>query len=318
MKVAFVFPGYGSQFVGMAKELYDDHRIVQEYFEEAANCLNENFVKLCFASSDAVLSKSGNAYVSLFLVGSALFDLVKTEIVKPDVVAGYNQGEYTALFAAGAMSFPDGLYLLTKYATFYEEALANMNVQVARIDGLSEKEVTKLCAQMSDGEHRVFIAVYYDETTHYVSGHTDVMARVRNHIDDLEGVTLSPAALEIGLHSPLMQEVYDNFKIYLEKVDCKDLQIPCLSGPGGRVIGGCNEVKEYVSSHILGPIEWTGIVDSLEPYDCIIEIGPGTTLRDMLTVRYPDKKIYSVNNKEDVETLKEAFPSSSDGETTDG
>ena len=79
MKIALLFPGYGSQFVGMGKELYDEYRIVQEYFEEASHVLNNNFVKLCFASSDVELSKMVNAYTSLFLVGSISLCSAKRE-----------------------------------------------------------------------------------------------------------------------------------------------------------------------------------------------------------------------------------------------
>jgi len=108
MKIALLFPGYGSQFVGMGKELYNDYRIVQEYFEEASNCINTNFVKLCFASSDAELSKITNAYTSLFLVGSSIYALLKELEIEPDMVAGYNNGEFAAMFAGGCFSFPDG------------------------------------------------------------------------------------------------------------------------------------------------------------------------------------------------------------------
>src|SRR5579872_2345677 len=101
MKIALLFPGYGSQYVGMGKELYDEYRIVQEYFEEASNCVNINFVKLCFASSDSEISKLVNAYTSLFVIGGAVSALLKEHGIVPDVVAGYNNGEITALFAAG-------------------------------------------------------------------------------------------------------------------------------------------------------------------------------------------------------------------------
>src|SRR5438477_11718929 len=109
MKTALLFPGYGSQFVGMGKELYDEYRIVQEYFEEASNCSNVNFVKLCFASSDVELGKLAHAYMSLFLIGSCVSAVLKEQGIIPDVVAGYNNGEITSLFAGGCFSLPDGL-----------------------------------------------------------------------------------------------------------------------------------------------------------------------------------------------------------------
>src|SRR3984957_20471227 len=110
MKIAFLFPGYGSQFVGMGKELYDESRIIQEYFEEASNCLNINFVKLCFASSDAELGKVTNAYGSLFLTRSAIAALLNEQRTVPDVVAWHALGELSAICSMHGISLPDGLY----------------------------------------------------------------------------------------------------------------------------------------------------------------------------------------------------------------
>ena len=138
MKIACLFPGYGSQFVGMAKELYDEYRIVQEYFEQANYCLPDlNFIKLCFASSDIDISQMQHAYTANFLVGSSLYGLLREQGFKPDVVLGCNQGEYAALYAAKSFSFPDGLYLLSKYASFYMQALESMKVSLTQSKGLS-------------------------------------------------------------------------------------------------------------------------------------------------------------------------------------
>ena len=97
MKIGMLFPGYGSQFVGMAKDLYDDSRTVQEYFEEASSCLDINFIKLCFASSDAEISQPMHAYLSLFLVQSALSALLTKAGIAPTLVAGYGIGQFAAI-----------------------------------------------------------------------------------------------------------------------------------------------------------------------------------------------------------------------------
>ena len=113
MKIGMLFPGQGSQYLGMGKELYADERIVQEYFDEASVCLEQNFLRLCFASSERELTKTSNAQTAIFLVSSAIFSLLKKKYdIVPDIVAGHSLGEYSALFAAGGISFPDRLYLL--------------------------------------------------------------------------------------------------------------------------------------------------------------------------------------------------------------
>jgi len=304
----------------MAKDLYDHYRVVQEHFEEAANCLNENFVKLCFASSDAELGRMQNAYVALMLVGAATFQVLKEEGIEPDAVAGYNQGILTACHAAGGMSFPDGLYLRSKYAAIYSEELKSMDAQLACLTGLENGDVEALCDRARTDEGGPFVAIYYEDTVHYISGSNDAMARLRELVEQMPGVELSAAPPELGMHSSLMNGVYNVSKMYMEKVDCKILQIPLLCGTyvGIDTVSSCETVKACVAGHIKEPIYWTRIVRALEPYDLIIEIGPGTTLSKQLKQVYPDKKIVAVNERADIEVLKELVGTTTPQERDDG
>lgn len=307
MKIAMLFPGYSSQFVGMGKELYDQHRIVQEYFEEASNCLNANLVKLCFASSDNELSKMSNAYAALFLVSSAIYKLLEQENIKPDIVAGYNQGEYSALFAAGACSFPDGLYLLNKYTNFYQEVLNGMDVAAIQISNMTPESVEKLVAKVRKPGSEVFVSIYKDTLVHIVAGHTTAIAKIKDLIADYDDAKVQNIAVEVGLHSLLMDAVANQLRMNLEKVDCKELTIPCISGITGSLIRTPEQVKEEVINHIVQPVRWTHVIAALSNYDLIIEIGPGTTLREMLKAHYPDKKVISVNKQADIDEIKKVL-----------
>jgi len=305
MKIAFLFPGYGSQFVGMAKELYDEYRVVQEYFEEAANCLGENFVKLCFASSDAELGRMNNAYVALFLVGNAIARLLGEKGIKPEIVCGYNQGEYTAFGFAGGMSFPDGLYLLSKYASIYSEALKGMDAQLERVEGLSSDALDQICSDIRyDDDQGPFVAIYHDATTQIVSGSNAAIARLRAVLESMDSVKLKGAEPEIGMHSPLMDDVYATFKPYMEKVDCRDLTLPFLCRPDNGCIVSCNDVKSCIASHINSPVRWEQTIEALSEYDCLVEIGPGTALGESLKAVYPEKIIVAINTTADVEALE--------------
>ena len=306
MKIVYLFPGYGSQFVGMAKELYDEYRVVQEYFEEASNCLKDNFVKLCFASSDAELGRMENAYVALFLVSSAIAQLLKEKGIMPDALSGRNQGEFTAFSFAGGMSFPDGLYLLSKYASIYSEALKDMDAQLERVEGLAADTIKHLCDEIrgTDGRGGPFVAVYVDPTTHIIAGTNDAIARFRAQVEQMDGVKLSGADPEIGMHSPLMEDVYVAFKPYMEKVDCKELSIPFICRPDQGCIVSCEAVKLCIASHLVTPVYWSQARRDLADYDCIVQIGPGTHLSDEVAKIYPDKIVMAINTKADVEALE--------------
>lgn len=305
MKIAMIFPGYGSQFVGMGKELYDEYRIVQEYFEEASNCLPINFVKLCFASSDSDLAQLNHAYPSLFLVSCSLFALLKQEGIHPALIAGFNQGEYAALFATNSITFPDGLYLLNKFSSFYQEALGQMNVSLIRIQGVSTIQLRELCLAATKKDQTPAIAIYYSDTDHAVSGIEESIDRLQSLVlKKFPGAKIDSMHLEVGLHSPLMQPVIDNYKIYLEKVDFKDPATPLISGIDGRLVATGAEIKERVTAQIDAPIVWTRIVDVLAAHDLIIEVGPGSQLSEMIKCAYPDKQVVSVNTKADIEIIK--------------
>ncbi len=305
MKIGMIFPGYGSQYVGMCKELYDSSRLVQEYFEEAANCLNINVVKLCFAASDAELSKMQNAYPAMFLVSSAIAARLKEEGIEPHVVAGCNTGEYAALFAAKAMTFPDGLYVLSKYAQSYQELLDELKeVALVRVTGIAADELEILCKQVRDAGAAIHVALQVASTEHIVSGLVPAIERLRETFSAMQGVKVKAVSPEYGLHSPLMDPVVGRLTMYLEKVDFHDLDVPIISGTNGEIFTSKDIVRTHIVNHINNSIRWPQAVAQLESCDCIIEIGPGNSLHSIVQACYPNKQILTVNKPEDIEIVK--------------
>lgn len=304
MKIAMLFPGYGSQYVGMAKDLYDESRTVQEYFEEAGNCLPINFVKLCFASSDAELSRMENAYPGTFLVSCAIHALLKEEGIKADIVAGYNLGEYAALYAAGAFTFPDGLYLLSKYASIYQEELVSMDVGVIRVKDFATQPLVNICKKASEGDEHASIALYTSNTDHVVTGNTDAVAVVRGEVSADIDTTIEEVSVDIGLHSPLMQPIADRLTPYLEKVDFNELAMPLVCSADVCHVATGEQVRVRVIEHVCTPVKWTKVMESLADYDLLIEIGPGTMLSTLAKAQYPDKIVMSINKRSDITDLK--------------
>lgn len=304
MKSILLFPGYGSQFVGMGKELYDEFRIVQEYFEEASNCLNINFVKLCFASSDVELSKMVNAYTSLFLISSSIFALLKQEEIIPSMVAGYNDGEYAALFSGGGFSFPDGLYLLNKFCFFYQEILDGMDIEVVRITGVPTQQLEDACLKVSAYDGKVYIGIYHGLEDHIVGGNTAEVEQLRDMVDNLHDVSIEHVGPEIGLHSLLMDTVVDQFKMYLEKVDFKDLSIPSLCGIDGEEVSQGQDIKRRIVRHINGPLAFLRVIDKLADFDLILIASPADQLQKMVKKRYPEKQIVVIEKGVDIQKIK--------------
>ncbi len=306
MKIAMMFPGYQSQFVGMGKELYDEHRVIQELFEQASSCLDINFVKLCFASSDSELSQARNAYTSTFLVSASLAALLKEKGVTPDVVAGFNQGAYAALFSADGLSLPDGLYLLNKFATFYDEAMKDMKVSAIHVSGVEDAQIKEICLKASTDDEKAFISIHETPTQYIVAGHTPAVERVRDMVSalsDEKKISIEPVDLAVGLHSELVNPVIDQFKMYLNKVDFHDLSVPLIEAVSGKKLTSGADVRELVLQRMNSSLLWPAVMKELAQYDLIIEIGPGTTLSTWFKQLYPDKNVVAVNKPEDVEKV---------------
>lgn len=304
MKIGMLFPGYSSQFVGMGKELYDESRVIQEYFEEAYNCLNLNFIKLCFASSDAELSKVSNAYTSIFLLSTALFEFLKENDVKANVVAGYGIGQYSALFASGSLTFPDGLYLLKKLAAFFEENVSQFDIVVLKIDDESFSKIKKIC----NGFESLHVNAYINKKQSILSGKKSEIELLKNILKNNK-IKFQVVDIAFGLNSKLMIEMINQYKLYLEKVDFKDCILPFISSIDAKEILIQKKIKDFLIKQMSMPIRWDKVTDKFEDVDLIIEIGPGNSLASLIKEKYPDKNIISFNKKSDFDEIKKIINS---------
>lgn len=305
MKIGMVFPAQGAQFVGMGKELYDSSRIMQEYFEQASNCLDTNFVKLCFASSDAELKTLPYAYTSLFLVSTAIWALLQEQGIQPQVVAGYNIGECGALHATQSLSLPDGLYLLNKYAFFYQDLLNTIDVVALRIQDISSRDIEQVCKRASSAHEHASIAVYESGVSNIVAGHAGAVVRVEEMLlQEHRGAKLKKLSATVGLHSLLMKPVVDQLSVYFEKIDFKDATLPIISSVDAHYIMKSEEIKKNFITQLQQPILWAQSIELMSDCDIIIEVGPGKQTSTILSQRYPALQTVAINTKADLEQLR--------------
>ncbi len=305
MKIALLFPGYGVQHVGMGKDLHNQSRIIQEYFEEADNCLAVNFEKLLFSSSDLDMSMMQHAYPAIFLLSSAIFVMLKDKGLHPNIVAGYDTGAYAALFAAGCISFPDGLYLINKYATLYHEALLTLpSVSILNVKKYPRAKLEKLCKLVSQGDDRAIIAIFFAADEHVVTGPSGIMDTLKEHLEKT-GAAVREMPVEVGLHSSLLTEVAAQFKVYLSKVDFKELQIPIYNPLNAKLLADANAAQQMIVDLVHTQIEWYTTMQQLGDCDLIVQCGPGTVLATQAESLFPDKKIFSITQMADVEQLQQ-------------
>ena len=305
--LGIVFPGYGEQFVGMAKALYDEHRLVQEYFEQAAQCTDINFVKLMFASSSDEISSPRYAFLSIFLYEYALYALLQQKgLIKPDFIAGHGIGEYAAAGASGSLSFVDALYILNKYSQFYSEFLKGESYSVLRLDrGFSRADLQKICDQFSDEHDRAYISAHNTEQGFYVSGSEVALDRIVEYCREQKIRKVKDIGAGHNLHSEAVDQLVQELNIYFYKISFKDLQVPVITCVDGVYVTTAESLQASIMRRINNPILWYDVMEGLAGCDVIISVGPGGQLVEWIKTRYPEKECYVVESFEDVEKIAE-------------
>jgi len=303
MKFGFIFPGYGGQFVGMAKEFYDHSRIMQEHFEEAANCLDKNFVKLCFASSDSTLTELENAYISLFLVSLSLNGILKEQGIIPSLVAGRDIGEYAALAAVDGITLPDAVYLLRKYSGLYQELLDQRKLTAINIFHVELETIKKACLECTNGNNLVTIAAYETDEQTLITGTNESINCLKKTIATLTSIPTTLGEIGGGLHSQLMDDLVKTMKMYLEKVDFKDSQVPFITSVTGQALTSGDAIRAGIMQQIHAPLQWKKVIDAFSFCDVIVIIGPSKELQKQLETAHPDKKVFTVVTLTDMNAL---------------
>lgn len=298
MKIAILFPGYGSQHIGMGQDLYLEYPIVRARFQEASDHLGIDFAYLCFSSSDVELKYIDNAYLSIFLLSSSLFDLLQQEGIEATALAGYDTGQYASLYASNGITFLEGLDILKKYAQLYIDLIDEHAYELLRINGLTD---TKLPEYL---DKRTFIAACLSRTQHLISGTQEGIADLYEKLKRASRATLYHEPLGLGLNSELMNPLLDTFIPYLKEIHFKELTMPLISNVNGKYITNDQQIKEEIIKLINNPLRWDKVVDALVDIDLVIGIGSQAVLLDLVTEKYPNKLNIAINTMQDIDKLK--------------
>lgn len=305
-RIGIVFPGYGEQFIGMGKDLYDESRVVQEYFEQAASVAETNFVKLLFASSDKDISSVRYAYLAIFLFESSLYEVLWQHGLRPDFLAGYGIGEYAACFASRSLSLVDGLYFINKYSLFYDEFLKDKDYSVLKITrDFSVEAMQELIDEVSTEHVRAHIAAQNTKDGYYISGSLAALEKIQEYCKKNVIRKVKALSAGYGLHSDAMDTIVEQLKLYYHKISFKELQVPVITNVDGVYVTSADALQSSVVRRINNKIDWYQVSKGFEGCDIILSVGPGTQLIEWFEQLYPDKEYYTVQSLADINNLKE-------------
>lgn len=304
-KIAFIFPGQGSQSVGMGKELYQEYPIAKALYDKADEVLGFSISSLCFDGPDEKLKLTANTQPAILTTSIALLKVLQEKIdIKPDFVAGHSLGEYSALVNAGAISFEDAVVSVNKRGMYMQEAVPVGVGTMAAIIKTTEDVVQALCDQVSREDHIVVNANINCPGQYVISGHTEAVKEVMVLAKEKRAMGI-PLAVSAPFHSPLMQKAADDLEAWLKGITFNDLDIPLINNAKAEILHSGSEARSSLVRQMQASVKWENSMRKLiaEGVSTFIEIGPGKVLSGMMKRIDRDVKVISVF---DITTLNEA------------
>ncbi len=277
---AYVFPGQGAQFVGMGKDLYENSPVAKEMFDKANEILGFNITELMFQGTDEDLKQTKVTQPAIFLHSVILAKTLGDDF-KPEMVAGHSLGEFSALVAAGAMAFEDGLKLVSARAQAMQKACEQNPSTMAAILGLGDDVVEKVCEEVDE----VVVCANYNSPGQIVVSGTN--AGIEQAIEKLNELGAKRAIkLPVGgaFHSPLMDPAKVELAEAIDGTTFTKPMCPVYQNVTASAVVEPDEIKENLKIQLTAPVKWTQTVKNMlaDGGSSFVEVGPGKVLQGLI------------------------------------
>lgn len=307
-KMAFLFPGQGAQYVGMGRELAQEHAIVARHFEQASDALGFDVASLCWEGPEQELKKTANQQPAILTVSVACLALLAEAGLKPDVVAGLSLGEYSALVAAGSLTFADAVPLVRKRGTYMQEAVPLGVGGMAAILGLESEKVDQLCTEAQGATGKVVEGANYNCPGQVVvSGHLEAVGKVME-LASASGGKAVKLSVTAPFHSSLLVPAGEMLAGALAQVTVRDAQVPVVANVTADYVTRGSDVRDLLIKQVSKPVRWEESVRRMmaDGVDTVIEVGPSRHVTGFL--KKIDRRL-RVFNIEDAQSLGKVLDS---------
>ena len=283
MMKAFVFPGQGSQFVGMGKDLYETSPLAKELFDKADEILGFKITDIMFAGTDEQLKETKVTQPAVFL-HSVISALCLGDDFAPAMVAGHSLGEFSALVASGALGFEDGLRLVAARANAMQKACEANPGTMAAIIGLSDEKVEEICAEVSKNGKLVIPANYNCPGQLVISGDVEAVNEACEKLKEAGAKRALPLKVGGAFHSPLMQPAKDELQKAIENTTISAPKCPVYQNVDAKPHTDAADIKANLIAQLTSPVRWTKSVQNMiaDGADDFTECGPSKALQGMI------------------------------------
>ena len=281
---AFVFPGQGAQFVGMGKDLYENNAQAKELFEKANEILGYRITDIMFDGTAEELKQTKVTQPAVFL-HSVISAICMGEEFKPAMTAGHSLGEFSALVAAGALSFEDGLKLVYARAMAMQKACEAAPSTMAAIIGLPDEKVEEICQSINKDENVVVPANYNCPGQLVISGNVEAIKEACAAMKEAGAKRALPLPVGGAFHSPLMQPAKDELQAAIEATEIKAPKCPVYQNVDAKPHTDPAEIKANLIAQLTSSVKWTQSVQNMiaDGADDFTECGPGKALQGMIS-----------------------------------
>ena len=300
--IAFIFPGQGSQYVGMGRELFENFSVAKKIFEEADDTLHFSVSALCFKGPEEALKLTENTQPAVLTTSVAALKVLRAEKgVAPQFAAGHSLGEYSALVASEALAFSQAVKIVRLRGKFMQEAVPVGEGAMAAVLGMEREQVERLCEEISSGE--VLTPANFNSPGQIViAGHSKAVERAIERVKQ-EGKKAVLLPVSAPFHSSLMKPAGERLEKALEEISVSDLKIPVVTNVEAEPNTSIDRVKGLLVAQVSSPVRWEESMRKLieKGVEQVLEIGPGKVLSGLM--KRIDSRV-EAKNLEDLQTLK--------------
>lgn len=301
-RIALMFPGQGSQSVGMGKELYDEYSSVQALYARANESLDKDLTSIMFNGSEELLTETENAQPALLLSSVAAYSLLIHEGVKPTMAIGHSLGEYSGLVAAHALSLEKALPLVSTRGKLMEEAFPRGQGSMAAVLGLTEEKITQTLKQLND-EEVVDIANINCPGQIVISGSKAGLEKAASLLKEKGAKRVIFLNVSGPFHSRLMKRANEQFSKHIDNVLLKDADIPVYANVSAKPVTDHNEIKELLVKQLYSPVRFEQSIREMMQtgVDAFVEVGNGRVLSGLVRKINRKAKTFSVQDQTSLE-----------------